>query len=165
MSKEEHSLVVVAEGIWDAQFRNIHQSTLSIPGVGVKKTTKNNEWRTTGRTAGEKLEEEISSSYCHKLGSCLTPSSNSLKVANKKEINLLPWVTKLQSEQVLNIQDFWRGGKKWRKTGKSKCKEKRGNRESRRRDGWRDRENKKMKRQMDGEQQQQREKKACSLAE
>lgn len=32
-----HLLVVVAERVRDAQFRNIHQSTLSIPGVAIKK--------------------------------------------------------------------------------------------------------------------------------
>lgn len=48
-----HLLVVVAERVRDAQFGNIHQSTLSIPGVAIKKTDK--------QTAGEKLEEEISS--------------------------------------------------------------------------------------------------------
>lgn len=35
MSEGKHSLVVVAERIWDAQFRNIHQSKLSIPGVAI----------------------------------------------------------------------------------------------------------------------------------
>lgn len=47
-----HLLVVVAERVRDAQFGNIHQSTLSIPGVAIK---------TDKQTAGEKLEEEISS--------------------------------------------------------------------------------------------------------
>lgn len=51
--KKMHLLVVVAERVRDAQFGNIHQSTLSIPGVAIKKTDK--------QTAGEKLEEEISS--------------------------------------------------------------------------------------------------------
>lgn len=37
-----HLLVVVAEGVRDAQFGNIHQSTLSIPGVAIKKI---NSWR------------------------------------------------------------------------------------------------------------------------
>ena len=32
-----HLLVVVAERVRDAQFGNIHQSTLSIPGVAIKK--------------------------------------------------------------------------------------------------------------------------------
>lgn len=49
-----HLLAVVAERIRDAQFGNIHQSTLSIPGVGIKKKTRK-------QTAGETLEEEISS--------------------------------------------------------------------------------------------------------
>lgn len=35
MSGGKHSLVVVAERVWDAQFRNIHQSELSIPGVAI----------------------------------------------------------------------------------------------------------------------------------
>lgn len=48
-----HLLAVVAERIRDAEFGNIHQSTLSIPGVRIKKTDK--------QTAGEMLEEEISS--------------------------------------------------------------------------------------------------------
>ena len=34
--KEMHLLVVVAERVRDAQFGNIHQSTLSIPGVAIK---------------------------------------------------------------------------------------------------------------------------------
>lgn len=32
-----HLLAVVAERVGDAQFGNIHQSTLSIPGVAIKK--------------------------------------------------------------------------------------------------------------------------------
>lgn len=36
MKEEMHLLVVVAERVRDAQFGNIHQSTLSIPGVAIK---------------------------------------------------------------------------------------------------------------------------------
>lgn len=35
-----HLLVVVAERVRDAEFGNIHQSTLSIPGVAIKKKKK-----------------------------------------------------------------------------------------------------------------------------
>ena len=58
-----HLLVVVAERVRDAQFGNIHQSTLSIPGVAIKKKKK--EKKTDKQTAEggklEKEEEEISS--------------------------------------------------------------------------------------------------------
>lgn len=40
MWKKLHLLVVVAKRVRDAQFGNIHQSTLSIPGVAIKKTDK-----------------------------------------------------------------------------------------------------------------------------
>lgn len=52
MQEEMHLLVVVAERVGDAQFGNIHQSTLSIPGVAIKKTDKQ---------LGKSLKEEISS--------------------------------------------------------------------------------------------------------
>lgn len=35
--EKRHLLVVVAERVRDAEFGNIHQSTLSIPGVAMKK--------------------------------------------------------------------------------------------------------------------------------
>lgn len=41
-----HLLVVVAERVRDAQFGNIHQSTLSIPGVAIK---KKRDTQTAGR--------------------------------------------------------------------------------------------------------------------
>ncbi len=52
MRGKVHLLVVVAEGVGDAQFGNIHQSSLGIPGVAIKNRK---------HTAGAKLEEEITS--------------------------------------------------------------------------------------------------------
>jgi len=40
MSEKMHVLVVVAERVRDAQFGNIHQFPLSIPGIAIKKKIK-----------------------------------------------------------------------------------------------------------------------------
>lgn len=54
-----HLLAVVAERVRDAQFGNIHQSTLSIPGVAIKKKKTDDKQTAEGGKLEE--EEEISS--------------------------------------------------------------------------------------------------------
>ena len=41
--QEMHLLVMIAERVWDTQFGNIHQSRLSIPGVGNKEKCRKKE--------------------------------------------------------------------------------------------------------------------------
>lgn len=95
MYKENHLLVVVAEGVGDAQFGNIHQSTLSIPGVAIKtdkQTAGEKDWRRRSVPKSPHVFREMLV-RCSWVLSPLPPLFNTHTRPNK-----------LQSAQVLHAQ-------------------------------------------------------------
>lgn len=88
-----HLLVMVAERVRDAQFGNIHQSTLSIPGVAVKKKINKQLGRSQRRRSVPKSPHILMKCWSGVPGCCLPSLPCSTHTQSQKPVRQTPVCT------------------------------------------------------------------------
>lgn len=115
-----HLLVVVAERVRDAEFGNIHQSTLSIPGVAIKKKKKGKQLRKRWRRRSVPRSPHFSIKCWSGVGCCLPslpvehththPHTHKVKTtpsASARQTPVCTGAVHLAQENVWREQDWW----------------------------------------------------------